>query len=330
MARAGPRGAGECAGRAALRGPGHVRAAAPAGRRRRAEVAVAGSRSTPGVSYRPGARFGQAPSARRPGCCAPTTRRWTSRRSTSRRSSTPVTCRQSVRHRGGHRARSRPRPRAARTQRRGWSRSAATTPSRCRCCGPSPPSTGRSRWCTSTPTSTPGTPTSARRTPTARRSAGPSRRACSPRAALPRRHPRAAVRPAATSSTTATLGFAIVIADRRRPTRASTGSSSGSRERGRRPAGLRVGRHRRARPRVRAGHRYAGDGRADHAASCWRSCAGCDGLQHRRRRRRRGRARLRPRRDHRHRRRHVAYELTRPRRAPGGPTCRADVASGTA
>ena len=59
----------------------------------------------------------------------------------------------------------------------GCSRSAATTPSRCRCCARWHSGTDRWRSCTSTRTSTPGTPTSASPTPTARRSAGPPRRA---------------------------------------------------------------------------------------------------------------------------------------------------------
>ena len=58
------------------------------------------------------------------------------------------------------------------------SRSAATTRSRCRCCGRWCARTARSRWCTSTRTWTPGTPTSTRRPRTAPSSGGRSRRAC--------------------------------------------------------------------------------------------------------------------------------------------------------
>ena len=45
------------------------------------DVAVVGVPFDSGVSYRPGARFGPPTSARRPGCCGPTTRAWTWRRS---------------------------------------------------------------------------------------------------------------------------------------------------------------------------------------------------------------------------------------------------------
>ena len=61
----------------------------------------------------------------------------------------------------------------------GWSPSGATTPSRCRCCGPRRAATGRSPWSTSTRTSTRGTPTSGSASRTGRRSAAPGRRASS-------------------------------------------------------------------------------------------------------------------------------------------------------
>ena len=69
---------------------------------------------------------------------------------------------------------------------------------------------------------------------------------------------------------------------------------------GRRPADVRLARHRRARPGVRAGHRHPRGGRpdqpraAEHPAQLRRAQPG-------RRRHRRGGAGLRPRRDHRHR-----------------------------
>ena len=94
---------------------------------------------------------------------------------------------------------------------------------------------------------------------------GPDR----PRGVHARRHPRPAVRRPATCPTT--------------PRSASRSCSAGAggprlarRHRadpgpGRRPAGLRVGRHRRARPGLRPGHRHARGGRPDSAGSCWRA-----------------------------------------------------------
>ena len=71
---------------------------------------------------------------------------------------------------------------------------------------------------------------------------------------------------------------------------------------GRRPAGVRLGRHRRARPGARARHRHPGGGRPVQPGTAGHAAIILPPEPHRRRHRR-GRARLRSRPDHRHRRR---------------------------
>ena len=149
--------------------------------------------------------------------------------------------------------------------------------SRCRCCARCTRGTGRSRWSTSTPTSTPGTRTSARRTRTARRSAARSRRGCS--------------RPtAACTSGSAGRCYAggprrrrrVRVHDRRRVRLPDDGRVDAIAERGARAggrrAGLRLDRRRRDGSGARAGHRYARGRRAHqpraarHAARRSRAC----------------------------------------------------------
>ena len=164
----------------ALRGPGDVRAAAPAGRgRRRRTSPWWASRSTPASPTAPAPASAATPSARRPACCAPTTRRRTPRPSRWRRSRTPgdiavnpFDIDEAVETvRGGRRTTCWHRRPADDAGRRPHHRAAAAARG-------GPRSTARSRCCTSTPTWTPGTPTSGPRTPTARPSAGRSRRGC--------------------------------------------------------------------------------------------------------------------------------------------------------
>ena len=141
---------------------------------------------------------------------------------------------------------------------------------RCRCCARCTPSTGRSRCCTSTPTSTRGTPTSASRTRTARRSAAPPRRGCSTRST-------ACTSASAARCTTSTRPAGVGrprlrrrARDRaRRPRRRRHGRADA--RPARRPAGLRVGRHRRARPGARTRHRHAGGRRHDLARAAGRA-----------------------------------------------------------
>ena len=78
---------------------------------------------------------------------------------------------------------------------------------------------------------------------------------------------------------------------RRSPRWASPRSIARAREVAAR-AGLSLLRHRRARPGLRAGHRHAGDRRADHARGAG-DPARAEGARHRRRRRRRGGAAVR-------------------------------------
>ena len=146
----------------------------------RADVAVLGVPFDSGVSYRPGSAVRAvahpavvaAAAALQPGAGR-------ARRSPSSRWPTPATS-ASTRSTSARRSRpSRPVPRQRWRARRGCSRSAATTPSRCPCCAASRVGTARSRCCTSTRTSTRGTRTSARRTRTARRSAARPRRGSS-------------------------------------------------------------------------------------------------------------------------------------------------------
>ena len=192
---------------------------------------------------------------------------------------------------------------------------AVTTRSRCRCCGRSPPSTARSRSCTSTRTWTPGTPTSAPPTPTAPRSAALRRRACSTGSLHPRRHPRPAVhhrRPRPGRRT----GLHRHLRPRGRPPRRRRDRRARRRP-GRRPPGVRLGRHRRARSGARSRHRNPRGRRPDQPRTARRPA-----LLRRpepdRRRYRRGRAGLRPRPDHRHRGR------SRGLRTLVGPCCPQD------
>ena len=137
--------------------------------------------------------------------------------------------------------------RARPTRPAAWSCSAATTPSRCRCCARSAPSTGPSPWSTSTPTSTPGTPTSARPTPTARRSAGRGRRACCSRTRACTSASAGRSTPPATCPTTP--GWASPSCPRARwTTSGRRGVVERIRRAGRRRPGLPLDRHRRARP----------------------------------------------------------------------------------
>ena len=146
----------------------------------RADVAVVGVPFDSGVSYRPGRpirpdarpRGVAAAAAVQPGAGRVAVRDRPGRRRGRHRG-------EPVQHSRGHRDHRGRRRRPDQRRHQRWSPSAATTPSRCRCCAPPRPSTAPSRWCTSTRTSTPGTPTSAPSTPTAPRSAAPSRRASS-------------------------------------------------------------------------------------------------------------------------------------------------------
>ena len=216
-----------------------------------------------GVSYRPGARFGPghiraSSKLLRPYNPAQDVHPFgvpAGRRRRRRRG-------EPVRPGRGHRSRSTRRsPTSGPTGRR-CSPWAVTTPSRCRSCARWPATTARSPCCTSTPTSTPGTPTSVPPTPTARRSAGPARRACSTWSAACTWASAVRCTPTPTSRTTPALGFQIVRAD--------DYETDGVRRCGRpdaaparRRAGVRVDRHRRARPGARPGHRDAGGRRAD-------------------------------------------------------------------
>ena len=90
------------------------------------------------------------------------------------------------------------------------------------------------------------------------------------RRAQPRRHPWPALRPGDLVDD-ARMGFGIVTSmDVMNQGVSEVVAGSGT---DRRPAALRLRRHRRAGPRARAGHRHAGGGRASPAASCSRSCA---------------------------------------------------------
>ena len=88
---------------------------------------------------------------------------------------------------------------------------------------------------------------------------------------------------------------------------------------GRRPPGLRLGRHRRARPGARARHRDPGGGRPDQPGAAGHAAL-LRPAEPGRRRHRGGGARLRPRPDHRRRRRPRRLRAAvRPRRAQGRP-----------
>ena len=230
----------------------------------RADVAVVGVPFDRGVRYRPGARFGPAHIRQSSRLLRPYN---------PALNVMPFEAQQvvdagdiavePVRHPRGDR---RDRGGAAELSRTApsCSPSAATTRSPCRCCARCTPLHGPSPCCTSTRTSTRGTPTSASRTRTARRSGARPRRVCSTAStactsASADRCTRDATCPS--RPTSASHDPARVRARdprRRRRDRADAGPP-------RRPAGLRLGRHRRARPGPRAGHRHAGGRRHDLA-----------------------------------------------------------------
>ena len=222
------------------------------------------SRSTPASATGPAPGSGRRTSGRRRDCCGPTTPRWTRSRSAMRRSSTPGTSSPTPSTSTPRSTRS-PRGCGELIGRRGrpvLSLGGDHTIALPAAAGDARRCTGRSRWCTSTPTSTPGTPTSTRRTRTARRSGG-------------RREQGLIVQ-----GHSAHVGIRGSLYDRQ-DLLDDAGSASpivhcrdidrlgvdGVRRRdprtGRRPPGVRLDRHRRARPGVRPGDRHARGRRDD-------------------------------------------------------------------
>ena len=254
-----------------------------------------------GTSYRPGARFGPGRGA--PGLAAPAAVPPRGRRSALRAG--PGGRRRghrlhAVQHRRGGDRRSSAAPTHSWRAAAASSPWVATTRSRCRCCGPRRPATVPWPSSTSTRTSTPGTPTSASATRTARRSGGPGRRAsssgttaCTSACADPLY--------AETDLTDDTgMGFAQVTTDEW-PSSAWPAVVEQMLARvGDAPA-LRLGRHRRARPGARPGHRHARGGGLTSRELLGLRARPRSG-PHRRGRRGRGLARLRPCGDHRGRR----------------------------
>ena len=261
----------------ALRRADDVRAAARAARTSRATTSPwSGVPFDSGVTYRPGARFGpahirQASRLLRPYNPALDAEPFARRRRSSTPATSPATrstsTRRSTRSQTGLRALIDRTPRRCVTPRRRPHHRPARAPRVHR--------GARSawRWCTSTPTSTPGTPTSTRRTRTARRSGGRPRRACIVKGTL------APTSASAARCTTASdlLDDADARASRSCTAATSTGSAStassnGCCERVGDAPGVRLHRHRRARPGLRPGHRHPRGRRDDQPRAAARCC----------------------------------------------------------
>ena len=205
-----------------------------------------GSRSMPGSSYRPGARFGPSSIVRRPGCCVTTTRRSTSNHSATSRSAMQVTSPATRSASPSRSRRSSPRPRAARHS--GQPRCDRRRPHRspCRCCGP--PSNDTGRWhcsirCTSGHV---GHLLRCRLHPRHTLSACVGRRSAAPGPCDARRHQRSPVQ-----SKGSCRGCVVRVRDHHRDGPGGATDPGGRQTHPgacRRRAALRLGRHRRARP----------------------------------------------------------------------------------
>ena len=241
----------------------------------RADVAVVGVPFDSGVSYRPGARFGPAHVREASRLLRPTTRRWTSRRSRALQVAdagdiavNPFNIDEAVREIearadeltadgarlvtiGGDHTIALPLLRARRARARAR-----------RACVHF--DAHLDTWDTYF-----GAAVHARHAVPARRRGGPDR----PRPQPARRHPRARSTAGSDLDDDAALGFHRHPAARRRAATASRRRSSGCRARVGDAPGVRLGRHRRARPGARARHRHARGRRPDQPRAARRCCA---------------------------------------------------------